>query len=397
MTPLVRYSTVAALGFVAGWFAYDRFVVPAPTIRPVIHTIATTDTNPVRPAQPVQPEADPSAAETDGFEKALRNNNAEAVIRHYQRALEDTAPDFPDKRAKILTHLQKLLALGQGEVFLDWADTWLSRYYDDIDILLLLANYQLKAGYPDEAARVFQYAFTYALQAGEQERVRRGFQSLVQQTDDQWSVSEQWIELLGFYQLLENIGLGSKAQQLRQAEIYIEIADEQSARRMALPLLDDPRLSERAKALIASLDQYSQEPSAPPVIEGELIPLQKSGEHYLVEVNLNGGDVLTLMIDTGASMTTLTSNSFRKLSNHRALGYLGWRLFNTANGYNRGNIYRVNSFQLGEQVLDDVEIAVLNFHQQSGIEGLLGMNVLKQFKFSINQDSRTLEIWDRSE
>jgi clan AA aspartic protease (TIGR02281 family) len=116
--------------------------------------------------------------------------------------------------------------------------------------------------------------------------------------------------------------------------------------------------------------------------------------YNLVEVTLNDQATLKLLIDTGASMTALTRESFRRLSRQR-FSLLGTRLFNTANGYTRGDIYRASALTLGEARLEGANIAVLDLRTMDDIDGLLGMNVLRQFHFEIDQSAGVMLITRR--
>jgi hypothetical protein len=71
---------------------------------------------------------------------------------------------------------------------------------------------------------------------------------------------------------------------------------------------------------------------------------------------------------------------------------LGTRLFNTANGYTRGDIYRASALTLGEERLEGTTVAVLDLRTMDDIDGLLGMNVLRQFHFEIDQSAGAMQI-----
>ena len=49
----------------------------------------------------------------------------------------------------------------------------------------------------------------------------------------------------------------------------------------------------------------------------------------------------------------------------------------------------------GEQVLQNVDIAVLDFRPRGGVDGLLGMNVLRHYRFEIDQDRDVLRLQRR--
>ena len=61
----------------------------------------------------------------------------------------------------------------------------------------------------------------------------------------------------------------------------------------------------------------------------------------------------------------------------------------------QGEIYRVDSIQLGEIKIPDLEIAVLDFELSGGLDGLLGMNVLRNYRVEIDQDKDLLYMSPR--
>jgi clan AA aspartic protease (TIGR02281 family) len=101
-----------------------------------------------------------------------------------------------------------------------------------------------------------------------------------------------------------------------------------------------------------------------------------------------------LLIDTGASLTTLSHSSFADLP-QASFNYRGSRMFNTAGGLTRGDIYRASSIELGEMQLNDIDIAVIDYPSASNVDGLLGMNVLRHYRFEIDQDDKLLHLQPR--
>jgi clan AA aspartic protease (TIGR02281 family) len=199
---------------------------------------------------------------------------------------------------------------------------------------------------------------------------------------------------LGFYQLLETVGLSTPAYRLGQALVCLELGDLSTARTLLQPLAEHPALAEEAAGLLARMEPAPR--AAPPAAAERVgIALQRRGGHHLVPVRLNDAVAVTLLIDTGASITSLSQERFNELSRDTFFEYRGWRIFNTAGGHVRGNIYRANTLRLGEQVLEDVDIAVLDFRQGSGVDGLLGMNVLRHYRFEIDQDRDVLTLQRR--
>jgi len=73
-----------------------------------------------------------------------------------------------------------------------------------------------------------------------------------------------------------------------------------------------------------------------------------------------------LLVDTGASMTVLTSRYFNQ-------------------------IYRLAEFALDDFVINGFEISVIDY-TASQSDGLLGMNFLSRFDFQLDQKARVLKL-----
>jgi len=67
------------------------------------------------------------------------------------------------------------------------------------------------------------------------------------------------------------------------------------------------------------------------------------------------------------------------------------RVFRTANGLIQGMVFSVPQLTLGPHLLENTQIAVIDFDASDrGIDGLLGMNILGQFRFHIEQENSRL-------
>ena len=290
-------------------------------------------------------------------------------------------------------YLQECLQQQRDDALMALMDAYLSRYYDDINVLLILAEYQRRQGYVDEAARVYQQALTYAYRPEQRERVLDALSLLAKQTDTSLTQQQRWLELIAFYELLASIDLSQPVYQLRQAMLYQQEGDHTRARELLLQLQTDSQVGVEAGKRLAALEGEAFKPLA--VTAVDMIPLTRRGNHYLIKVAINEVSEVTLMIDTGASMTSLSQVSFSMLAQDSHFDHLGSRLFNTANGVAQGDIYQAATLGLGDQQLQAVDFAVLDFQPQQGIDGLLGMNVLQNFRFEIDQDQQILLLRSR--
>ncbi|MBA6409008.1 retroviral-like aspartic protease family protein [Pseudoalteromonas sp. 5Ae-yellow] len=121
--------------------------------------------------------------------------------------------------------------------------------------------------------------------------------------------------------------------------------------------------------------------------QDDFVALTPYGAHYLINSEINNNLSTELMIDTGASVTSLPTNIIEQISPQPL--YLGDVTVNTANGRIVVKRYQIESFKVGSQIIYGFE--VLSIENTRG-QGLLGMNFLSRFKFNINQQTDELEL-----
>ncbi len=182
-----------------------------------------------------------------------------------------------------------------------------------------------------------------------------------------------------------------------RAEYYILLAEHRIAMEnpaAALPVLaqieNHHQLGALARQLIEQIT--SEDITSEDNVTDSLasLPLTQSGNQFIVSVFVDEQREVSLLIDTGASMTTLTPAVLRDL------GYdLGGRLvnFSTASGVIQAPVVKVDSISLGPASIGGVVVGALDFSRPSGqVDGLLGMDVLQNFEFTLDQEQRRLEL-----
>lgn len=397
------------VGFLLGWFAHQYWAVSAldeklalqteTSPRPAIMTpqyTSTSDTNPSANSQAVVDQAT-ALSPLAYLRQLLRQQQYERAVAYYDQIKEDNESLAVRLHEVLMNYLAAALEANRLEPFMSLMDSYLASDYQDIDALILLAEYQRRQAYPEEAARVFQLAYTYVYKIADREKLAVALSSLVSKTDGQFAEQQRWIELLSFYQFLVSVDLALPSHLLRMARVYLQLGDQLSAVTLLRELISDANIGAEASALLAAMDKQD-EPLAAPATPIESVALLRYRNHYIAPVLVNREAALNLIVDTGASITSLSKRSFDNLVDDGLVGdfrRVGVHLFNTANGVNRGIVYRVDQFRLGDNELNDIRIAVLDFDQETGIDGLLGMNVLQHFRFQIDQDEAALLLQPR--
>lgn len=407
-------TLLVGFGFSTGWWLRGLNeprppVAPPPAapaaVQPHVQAPAAVAARPAPAAPPVEPpalataepapEAPPAQPEetiTERFRSLLNTRAFEAAMNLYVEVQHRDTAKAAELKSLVMSYLQRYLKETNGVALTGLVDAFLSRYYDDLDVLLLLARHQLQSDYLAEAAHTFQLAFTYAYNGAEQQQVQRAFQSFVQQVDQLLGGQGRWRDLISFYETLELLDLIQPEFQLRLAELYLARGEPEYGRNLLRRLTTNPAVATRAEAMLAGVRPQAR---PQPTTAQDTVALGLIGSHYHLPLRLNNAADVELIIDTGATTTTLSRRAFESLVSTSGFVKLGPQVFNTANGVAKGTMYRVDRVQLGNQTLSDVHIAVLDFNTPAGIDGLLGMNILRNFRFQVDQDEQRLYLRPR--
>ncbi len=143
-----------------------------------------------------------------------------------------------------------------------------------------------------------------------------------------------------------------------------------------------------------SLQPQPSRQDAPQEIDSA-IPLQKIGGSFVVQVNLNDERTAKLIVDTGASMTVLSTAVAIDLG---ILGTTDNELLtvNTAGGSVQVNMNYLASLQVGTAHAKHVAVAIHDLPDiPEQIEGLLGMSFLKHFLVTLDAEHARLILRTR--
>jgi len=382
------------MGFGAGWWLRGLMVGEAHPTGSMAYDQQPERSKQIVLARPPLAANDPVQEVTSDEQKLgqmlSEHRFGEATAFYYETVNSDSVA-APLLRPIVDDYMHRCFDSCDSNSFLALVENWLATFYDDIPVLLMLARHQEQQGQPEAAANTLLLARTYAL-PGNQRGVSEALHQLTIRTDERLSDEGRWIELLGYYEYLVAIDFTTPAFELRQALLYRRFGEQARGNELLANLRAAADGSDPEWA--ATLARHLAEPRteiAPGADLSNAIPLERRGEGYVVEVKLNDQAKLKLLVDTGASMTALTRESFRRLARQH-FSLLGTRLFNTANGYTRGDIYRASALTLGEERLEGTTLAVLDLRTMDDIDGLLGMNVLRQFHFQIDQSAGAMQI-----
>lgn len=119
------------------------------------------------------------------------------------------------------------------------------------------------------------------------------------------------------------------------------------------------------------------------------VPLIKQGDQYRVKVRaLN--QRAEMIVDTGATTTAITTGLFARLSGYRRLIFIGNFTVNTASGSIEAPMVQIPKFYFAGYEFTNLSALVLPPDVLGESDGLLGMNVLREFDFSLRAQAEEL-------
>ena len=260
----------------------------------------------------------------------------------------------------------------------------------DSDSYGLQAHRFIIKGQYHKALEAFFVAKDMATSQQEQGKIVANIQSAINQMINAFNqgslvLSSDEIEQLFSYaqqQLQEYIPIS-----LVLAQVYRQQGELQKALDALAFLPYDEQFTKQVTDMQISLESALAEAE----LNKEGIPLIRSGSQFLVEVQIGKID-LVLLIDTGASYTSLSQSAIARLSDETNVlsGELKKIKVNTANGTTVARVFSVSSFMLAKRQAQDLSVLEVNMGEHTRSDGLLGMNFLGQYHFNIDQDNALL-------
>jgi clan AA aspartic protease (TIGR02281 family) len=230
----------------------------------------------------------------------------------------------------------------------------------------------------------FLYDYRYGLDAKSEQQLLLEIYGYVEQVDLKLGEEGNYEKLVSLYRQLSLYQGDHTFYYLRLSYWSLQTGDTFEASQSLLGAINDISFVKEISELQGAIELYEK---VGPQID---IPLRLvDGDHYLVNVELEGAVSLELMIDTGASKTvvkkSLLDNMPRLLDDALSLQ------MNTANGRAQGLAVRLTKINIAKLHLDYLDVVLMELPKFK-YDGLLGMNLLSQFDFQIDQENLVLKL-----
>jgi clan AA aspartic protease (TIGR02281 family) len=119
------------------------------------------------------------------------------------------------------------------------------------------------------------------------------------------------------------------------------------------------------------------------------IPIEKNGAIVVVDATLNGKTAAKLVVDTGASLTMISTAMAKEVG----INLDGTRRtvpFHTANGLIQAPLADLESITVGGMEVRNLTAAIHDALPNTAVAGLLGLNFLSNFRIDIDTEKGVL-------
>lgn len=192
-------------------------------------------------------------------------------------------------------------------------------------------------------------------------------------------------ELIPFLEQMMGYDLSKTYYALELAKLYFDLQKYDESRILLFEAKEDVTYGKQAQNLLGKIEKLEEVARE----YDHKIPLQKRGEHFSVRVTVDDTVTLNLLLDTGATYTLVAEGKLFSPTVLRKNMKL-----RTAGGEITADLCRVETFSLQDIELQQFKIMVAPFEHE-GIDGLLGMNFFKKFKFYIDQKEMMLYLSEK--
>jgi clan AA aspartic protease (TIGR02281 family) len=271
---------------------------------------------------------------------------------------------------------QKLFTHAENSI-----SAYLSFQSDDSDFLYQQVDLYWQQKLPLLAIRYAYEVQYHVFNEVENRAVVNYARQLVQQQVDVLITNNLWLELRSLIEEVLLFDSQNPNLQWLLVRAQYQLGQFEYARNAIEPLLNQPNYKIKAQALLAEIETALREPQS--------IPLSRQGEHFIVQALINDTFNVSLMLDTGASISLLSEPAFEGLSRYSEVVYVKDLQLNTAGGIITASIYQVDQFTIQDYIINDFIFAVSPYVSE-GNDGLLGMNYLSAFDFYIDQNNSLL-------
>ncbi|TRY29415.1 TIGR02281 family clan AA aspartic protease [Aliiglaciecola sp. M165] len=328
---------------------------------------------------------------------ALASGNRTAVNQQTEAeqvaelAGHQSSPQMRQK-AQAIYAIRQQLAAGETQKARDAILDYLRANPRDIDYLLLEADLVKLTAQTSDVLQHFYGLLDLPLNTEQKAEVLLVITSLTINNIEKLKSIRSWDVLATFLEPLWQFDPNRRSIIVGLAEAYARQGQEFLMENVLASLPQDDLEVSKIRSMLANVNNASE---ITDIDENQrldyerTLDLENFGDHFIAQAFI-GRYSLNLMIDTGASTTVITDRTFQQLRRRSDFNYVGTYKINTAGGQVYAPIYQLQQLFIGGFRLDDLAVVVLPMPDFTQANGLLGMNLLRQFDFKIDQQNSQL-------
>lgn len=210
---------------------------------------------------------------------------------------------------------------------------------------------------------------------------RTALNTLIMQYFQKLHEQSRWKNIQQFFSQVISLDDTNVHYQLIFAESLFQLQQFNESKIWLVPLTTDPQVGIRAQQLLAKIESRNTPKLA--------IPLQRIGEQYLVSVFVDNHPI-TLLIDTGASISLLTESKYQQMLNATTPIFIRDTSLQTAGGTLNAPVYQYEKIEIAGITREKPHFVVVELEQMRQFDGLLGMDFFKSYHFIIDQQNNQL-------
>jgi len=325
-------------------------------------------------------EDETNSSKKDLFLIALENNEFDEAMEYYQDADEEKHPLYQTALFSYFERLQRKEPLKIEEQIQSFIEI---EPESKIFVFQLVELLKKQDKYLEALNTLID--FSYVVSYNAKNSVYGKIKSISLEYIKKLTSSKSLQPLIEFLLNRINRGVLSDFYSFELAKIYIKMKQYNNAINTLEDIKDSKTYKERANEMLVYIQNKLEEQNEYPI----QIPLIRKGLHFLVKVYIDNVPA-TLLIDTGASITSVDYNKISHLTVIKENVK-----FNTAGGDIYETMFKVDTFTVDKVSLENFRISSLQFTGGSQ-DGLLGMNFLGRFKFKIDQEEAILFLGDKN-
>jgi clan AA aspartic protease (TIGR02281 family) len=357
----------------------------------------TSSITSVQPNKTQQQAAYPLANKMSDEQSAEDNanfNSAPAVTPAPQEAVIEHDWQSTD-RSELLNRANQMYV---GKNMLDLSlllQNYLKQHPQDMDFLLLEAKMKVETTLLSDAIAHYYDLLRNPMTAAQQSEIELQIKTLSHNSIEQLTRIYSWDVLAMFIEPLLQLAPDNRLYILSLAKAYAELYQEALMENVLASLdFDDPDAQKIRQIIVAQQrpDTIGESPEQNNEVDlGRAINLKKYADQYVIQGSLSGNPV-SLLIDTGASVTAISKQYFDRLSNRYKVNYLGRFSIGTAAGSIMASMYQFRELTFGHVTVENLPVVILPMGKFEYADGLLGMNFLREFDFKIDQRQSVIFI-----